>query len=319
MARRWPRPAVDTELLMKRLLLLALCLCSLSACDTAKRSRLSSDTLRIAIDPPAVNGVIVFNSTMTLNAVCRSPQSPDPDVTPVWTVENNLGTFDPATGKKVIFTAGSIIGTGAIYASIGSVRSPALSISVAHSTSAVVKTVLPIYSDEGLIAVGIHIPDIYKWGQKDSVIPGTGNPGLTESSGGGAPGDAAAYMTDPSGVESYVGWGITLDKNDTTFKADFAAYAAGTIKFYLKTNRALAGFERVFINVEEANKTKNPPLVITAGYGWNHAVSSWQEVTVPVADITGVNLANIHLPFEITVDNLSSPITMDVDDVRWER
>ena len=297
---------------MKRLLLLALCLCSLSACDTAKRSRLSSDTLRIAIDPPAVNGVIVFNSTMTLNAVCRSPQSSDPDVTPVWTVENNLGTFAPATGKKVVFTAGSIIGTGAIYASIGSVRSPALSISVAHSTSAVVKTVLPIYSDEGLIAVGTHIPDIYKWGQG-------GNAGLAELTGGGAPGDGITYMYNPSGVENYVGWGITLDKNDTMFTADFTAYAAGSIKFYLRTSRPLAGLEEVFINVEEAGGTKNPALIITAAHGWNHAVASWQAVSVPVADITGVNFANVHLPFEITIRNLSSAITMDVDDVRWER
>lgn len=296
---------------MKRILLLTLCLCSLSACDTAKRSRLSSDTLRISIDPPSL-AQMVFNSTMTLTAVCRSPQSSDPDVTPVWTVENNLGTFAPATGKKVVFTAGSIIGTGAIYASIGSVRSPALSVSVAQSTSAVIAPVLPIYSDEGLIAVGTHIPDIYKWGQG-------GNAGLFEPAGGGAPGDGAAYMSNPSGVESYVGWGITLDKNDTAFTADFTAYAAGSIKFYLRTSRPLVGLEEVFVNVEEPGSVKNPDLIITAGYGWNHAVASWQEVTVPVADITGVNFANVHLPFEITIRNLSSAITMDVDNVRWER
>ena len=174
---------------------------------------------------------------------------------------------------------------------------------------------LAVYSDSGLLAEGTHIPNILTWSQN------TGSPAvLAEQSGGGAPGDTLKYQSFTSNGDNYMGWGITLDKNVATYKRDMNVYASGHIKFYLKTSRALAGAERVFINVEEAGGppgAKSPNVIIGPTYGWASATSTWQEVSVPVSAITGIALANVRLPIEITMDNIGSSITMDVDFVRW--
>jgi len=307
---------------MKKILLSVLCLAVFGFVScTSRKDKLTADTLVISIDPTAVS--VSTGAAKNLTAICKSARSGNADVSPTWAVDSNLGTFNPKSGKTTTFTAGTTVGTGKIYATYSGVIGKA---TVNISTSATVTspppppppgvTILAIYSDSGLLAEGTHIPDIPKWGS-------IANAGLVEqTSGGGASGDSAKYMRDSSGADTYVGWGVTLDKNDATYKRDLSAFAAGHIKFYLKTDRALAATDRVFINVEEANGTKTPNIIIDATYGWNNGNSSWQQVSVPVSALTGISLTNVHLPFEITVDGgnltaLSSPIIMDVDYVRW--
>lgn len=294
---------------------------ALAACDTAKRDRLSADTLRIVIDPGVVPGAMVFNSTMTLRALCSSAKSSDVDVTPTWTVENNIGVFTPVQGKTTVFKAGTTVGAGKVYAAVGSIRSAGVSFAVGTTSGSVFPTILVLYSDNGLLLEGSHIPDILAW-SGDAVAF---NPGLVETTGGGASGDAVKFQSDvDSPPNTWFGWGLTLDKNNTGYKRDLTEYASGHLKFYLKTDRALTGSEEVFLNIEEAGGVgapKSDPVVVNAGYGWNNASSAWQEISVPVSAFTGINLMNIRIPFEITVHNISAitPITMDVDYVRWEK
>jgi hypothetical protein len=174
-----------------------------------------------------------------------------------------------------------------------------------------------IYSDDGLLGDGTHIPDAYRWAADTNVVV------FAEQLGGGAPGDTVNYSRESSVLVSnnFMGWGVTLDKYDPSYKKDLSAFASGHIKFYLKTDRPLIGAERIFLNVEEGLATppgaKSPDLIIGPSYGWNGSNSSWQEVSVPLSAISGVNFSNIHMPFEITADGLTSPLTMDVDYVRW--
>ena len=313
---------------MKKILLFALCLSAagLFSC-TKKKDRLVGDTLTIHVNPSIIN--VSAGASTNISAICRSAQTDNAGVSPSWTVDPaSLGTFSPASGITTVFTAAAVTGTGKIYAAYSGIQgSGNLSVVVSTAVSGGGGTIT-LYSDSGLYADGAHIPDIPKWGSGSPA-----NAGLVEqTSGGGAPGDTSKYERDTSGSDTFVGWGITLDKVDTTYKKDMSAFASGHIKFYLKTDRALTANERVFINVEEAYSspatqgTKTPAIVIGTGYSWTNGNSSWQEVSVPVSDLTGISLANVHLPFEITVDGggiaygnppLTSSITMDVDYVRW--
>lgn len=283
-----------------------------------------SAAISVTVNGTTGNGTITISTTsvslstgtaVSLSAVCTNSSGTVVSATPQWSVSpTTLGTFSPTTGSPVTFTATSLtsgVGSGTISAACSGFNSDSSAVSVTSNTVSVGATAINVYSDTGLISLAPHVPDIYTWG--------SGGSGLTPIAGGGVTGDTINYLSDPSGSQTYTGWGVVIDKNNASYGADFSAYASGHILFYLRTDRALTGSESVEINVEGLSGQKSPNITIGPGYGWDSTNSSWQLVTVPVSDVTGVTLTSVRLPFEITVINLSgsSPVTMDVDYVRW--
>lgn len=176
-----------------------------------------------------------------------------------------------------------------------------------------------IYSDSGLLVETGHIPNIDSWGGTASAS--TSNPGLAAQTSGGVTGVQNSYMLDASiPLNTYFGWGITLDKNNSSYGLNMSAYASGHIKFYLMTDRALAGGEEIYVNVKDSGGNACTNIVIGPSYGWtNTVIGSWAPISVPVSAITGASISSINLPFIIDIHNLSgsSPITMSVDYVQW--
>jgi hypothetical protein len=108
-----------------------------------------------------------------------------------------------------------------------------------------------------------------------------------------------------------------------------SAYAAGYIKFYFKTDRALVGTERIFLEVKNCTPGNVRTVILDSSY-WDSSNPSWQEISVPLAPFDAYFLgglaAGINLPFMISVDgggqalgnpSITAPISMDVDYVRW--
>ena len=96
---------------------------------TQKKDRLSSNTLSITAEPSTLS--VQAGQQVQLSATCISAKSDNVSISPSWSVEHNLGTFSPASGKATTFTAGSVSGSGNIYATYGDIRSAAVSLTVA--------------------------------------------------------------------------------------------------------------------------------------------------------------------------------------------
>lgn len=297
---------------MKKTLVFLLMLSLLPALACGKKNRASSDTLTISVD--AATQSVAAGGTLPLRAICRSPKSNDVDVSPTWSVTDNLGTFNPAAGKATTFTAGSTVSTGTIYATYSGIQG-ALAIAVGGAAPPPPPPpdgTVAFYSDAGLHADAGHEPDIIAWA-------GPGGYTLEEISGGGAAPDPSKFERDTSDAP-WFGWGITLDKNDNTYTKDMSAFSSGHIKFYIKTSRAFVGTEKVFINVQEANVggaagPKSPNLSLSAYFDSSNP--AWQEVSIPLSAITGVNLSRILNPILLGTADMVDPMTIDVDYIRW--
>lgn len=118
-------------------ILVAFCITLAAGC-ASKKERLTASTMTVGID--AAYSSVTVGGTLALKAVCRTPKTDDPDVSPAWTIDMPLGSFAPANGKSTTFTATST-GTAVIRASVSDV-SASFAITVV-STASTNGTVVP--------------------------------------------------------------------------------------------------------------------------------------------------------------------------------
>lgn len=308
---------------MKKIIPVLFCLLVLSACDTTKRDRLSADTLRISTDPTTIPVTMVFSSTMTLKAICSSPKSSDVDVSPTWSVENKLGVFTPAQGKSTVFTAGTTAGTGKIFATVGSVRSAGLTLSVGASTSPVVpvSTIYYIYSDQingfntDLATVGpnFDVAQIFTGGsgihlmglQKDTINKSEGTQSLVST------------YTVTAG-DDYVGWFATF-----TTPKDMSVFSAGHLKVDVMSSVDL----QVGIRSNNINANSNTAKVFLSAYGSVNG-SGFTTISIPIAALVaahpGTDLTQVKDAFIVAVIGSHVGVPKNdqsfwIDNVRWEK
>lgn len=101
--------------------------------------------------------------------------------------------------------------------------------------------------------------------------------------------------------DSWGGWGVFYPSSSI----DLSNYASGELKFYVSSNLDLS-FE-----IEDSLGTVSSFNI--SSYGWD-GTDSWQEITVPVGDFTGIDLSSIYAPFKVTA---GSTCDFSIDNVHW--
>ncbi|MHB9155440.1 MAG: hypothetical protein ACYC5N_07085 [Endomicrobiales bacterium] len=320
------------------------------SCDQKKDSFTSSslipNTLAVTIDPAPAQPVEA-GSRVPLKASC-SNASGEVNASPVWSVENDLGTFEPAQGKETTFIAGKTTGTGKLFATLGSVRG---------ETTVTVKG-CPANNEGGSGETG-----------------GTGNQGGAGDSGGSGGtggGNASVYGlfsetyivpgilldTDSSrfndggcigvwpdgettvlsdgglsgekseGIKSLQcdvrvggGWWIQfgsdalpgLGKNDVMAAKDMSSFANGALKFDVKSPKD------VLIEVKWGEGEPLPGAYFTLRELGIPCDGQWHQVSIPLSRFPGIDLRKIKVPASFSAAPGSIYFTYYVDNVRWEK
>ena len=125
-------------------------------CSCQKKARLAVSTVNIVIGPDAgTTKVMDEKATQSFTAAVTNSKGAL-DLNPAWVVSSAadgtaLGTFSPATGKSVTFTAGINASTGTVFATADGIISNSIKISVVPPGG----IPHPIYTDSWL-SVGLY-------------------------------------------------------------------------------------------------------------------------------------------------------------------
>lgn len=210
----------------------------------SKKERLNSNTLTITLEPTTPQ-TLAAGQNLSLKAICRSAKSDNVDISPTWSVENNIGTFNPTSGKETVFTAGSSAGTGNIFATFGDIRSAGLSMTVSGGGSGTPSNYYGLYSETyvspSYSAVKFDIanpPDadgasLGQWGAA-TLSEGTGVNEKTE----GTKGLKCDIVADGGwwvqfGSDNTVGFGA----GDIKTGKNMSYYSGGNLKFDVRTSQ----------------------------------------------------------------------------------
>lgn len=289
---------------MKNKLLLALSLIlMLSACDK-KKDRLTADTLVIAIDPVSVS--VSTGTAKTLTAICRSAKSSNLNIAPAWTVDSNLGTFNPASGKTTVFTAGSTAGTGKIYATYSGVIG-SVNVSVTSSTavtpgpgpgpSGTLQYVLLSDSQASSLldvdAFGSVIFHYFDGG--DGSVDAAPWQISSIDAAPGCPVDATACtkVDYTNGVGYWGGFYLQF-----TAASNMSAYTK--LSFYIKGS---AGGEKLKIGMVDSNDPGGSALSKVNLSSYISISTSWQKVDIPFSDFTILDKSIVTQPFIIAFED----------------
>lgn len=315
------------------------------ACDR-KNNPLTSDTTAIAVDPPPTQSV-ALGSSIPLKASATSAKG-DVSINPTWSVENNMGTFNPPQGKETTFIAGASSGTCKIYATNGRIR--------------------------GETTVAIGCPATGGSGNSGGGTGGTGNTGGTGGSGGGCgdcpnaryfglfsetfivPGllldtDSSRFANGgcigvwPDGQQTVVedgglfgvtsegmkslkctvgisgGWWLQFGSDDQqglTVKdvmksKDLSAFASGTLNFDVKTTKD------VLIAIKWGDSEPLSSAYFTLReLGIPHD-NQWHAVSIPISRFPGIDLRKVKVPASFSAAPGCINFTYYVDNVRWEK
>jgi hypothetical protein len=285
---------------MRKYLLLLLCLsmAAVSAC-TSKKDRLTADTLVISIDPSSVS--VSTGAAKNLTAICKSAKLNNVDITPAWTVDSGLGTFNPTSGKTTTFTAGTAVGTGKIYATysgvIGSVNVTVTSTTVSGS-SAGSNSYVAIRNVK-YIGGG---PDktIYAWTNPGGGLASGYDMSVADSLG------LSNWLTETGGImEMYYPtsptWGAIFISSGTGALVgsrafdDLSAYTSISFEVQGKS-----GGERLWVGIKDKNQLDDgtETKIQVAGI-----TTSWQTKTYTLTSFTGCDLTKIYIPAEFVFDH----------------
>lgn len=282
---------------MKKILIV-LFIISISACK--KKEKLSISTLIISITPS--NATLSINETQRFQIFTRSAKSDNPEINPSWSVEPGyLGNISNSKGLSTTFIAISS-GIGKIIATEGDVSGLATITVVSTTTQQILE--MAFYNDSGLIA---KEPDIYVWQEASATFQ--------EQQNDGTPVDSQKFQR-VSGNSTWFGCGIVLYKSNPNKAEDLSTYwATGKLKFYIRTNRALTGNEKIKIEIKDVNNITSTQYI--SNYNWDNNNRNWQEIVIPLKEFTGISFTNVKFPFMITAVDIASSLTFDWDYVRW--
>ncbi len=275
-----------------------------------KKDRLASSTFDFSITPSAK--AVVIGDTQTFQIVSSINSDP------TWTISaSSVGALSTSIGPTVVFTA-SDYGDARIYATFNGVTAVA-QVTVVASYAPGASGILDLYSDAGLPTGSDIDSDIFVTPPKTpSIIY------LVEKS------DGVDWTPEGIRFQRIFGspganptWGITFDDDNSgnTRNLDASFFDVGkNLKFWVKLHRSLdvGGGESIGIKLESPG---DPATVFLsfAGHGFVPTVTDWQEISVPLTTANfDVDHTKIKVPFTMVLQGLTSPLTLDVDAVRWE-
>lgn len=261
-----------------------------------KRERLSASTASLTITPPA--STVARSETLTLTARGSG------DVNPTWVVSaSTLGSVSPAIGPVVVFTPsafGDVI-VSAIYNGIQANSQIAI---VAYKPNS---NTFDVYNDNGLPSGSGLDSDIF---DPSSL--------LAELSSGYTP-EGIKYQR-ASNTSTGQFWGVTIDDNNDGNRKNLSDFSSGSIKFSLRLGRAMAAVGVDTLSVEITDSVGPSSYSLTSGAnGFNRLNTDWQDISIPISNFAGLNTALIKNPFALVTTIAASPLTYDVDAVRWEK
>ncbi|MCX7940894.1 MAG: hypothetical protein N2555_03890 [Endomicrobia bacterium] len=294
----------------EKLLIILILFLALLIFSCSKKEKLQANTLQLYVSPSYVQ--LQPGGSIELTCRGKSAKSDDVDINPEWKVNpETLGTVKPTRGKKVNFQAGNQTGSGKIKVQEGDVYTEVnFVIQYGEVQNGQSQPGIIFYSDNGLNNQ-FGIPDIFIW-SASGITP-------SEENNSNNSVDAAKFQRFSSS-SGWFGGGIVLNKVGTQpFPVDLSPYYTGkSLKFYLRINRGLTSAETIKVEIEHTQIGTKAKEYLSNSYGFNEASTSWQEITIPLSKFSGVDYTKILLPFEITVENNTAPLTLDWDYVRWE-
>jgi hypothetical protein len=273
--------------------ILALCLgvliIVLPATGCKKRDRLSASTFRFSVTPPAASVLLTNTLTLTANG---SSAGGHVDVSPNWTVSpSSMGAVVPNVGTTVVFqpaALGDVVVTATYDGMLATSQIAVVSYIPTPATYSV-------YSDLGLPA-------------NTNLFTGGGITVDAAMSSGYTP-EGIRYARSSNTTNSQF-WGISLNSGSV----DLSSYSF--LKFDLRLGRELDSGETLIIRVQDASLTYSHPLVSSSD-GFNRMDTLWQEISIPVSDFAGIDSHHISVPFIVLVQSVTSPLTFDLDAIRW--
>ncbi len=282
-----------------------------------KKNRFEANTYNFTIDPPAVTVVKGATQVFTAHATSKAGEI---DVSPTWTVSPSNMTLPTGEVVNTVSFLTSSIGTSVRLTplALGDIVLTASANGMQTTASAAVVTYQPIatnfdvYMDALPTGSGI-LADIY-------VTPGTSY--LSQMASGYTP-QGVNYQHVEAGPIGYF-WGVTLDKNNAGFKVDLSSMTGGSLKFSIRLGRAINPGEFIRVTVEDTLGAKGlaTSSVVGKWAGFDPTLTNvWQEVTIQLSGfIPGINKTRVKVPFGMSFDgNISGPLTLDVDAVRWQK
>lgn len=273
-----------------------------------KKDRLTNSTFNLGITPPAA--LVLTTGSLTLTAH-GSSNGQSIGVSPTWSVSpSTVGSLNVSIGSVVIFTPVAL-GVATVVANYDGLMATS-QIDVVTYIPENNTTAFNVYTDDGLPSEAGITSDIFT----------SGGLSIAELSTGYTPEGVNYQRTTNAPDDGY--WGVTLDDNSLGQNKNLSSYNSGSLKFSLRlVDRTLAGSENIRINIEDLTGPFSVNLISGGGgvFGFNRLnMGGWQEISIPVSQFTagGLNTTQVKVPFAIIGETLSSPLTFDVDAVRWE-
>lgn len=282
-----------------------------------KKERLSASTFAFAITPPAATVLYTSSITLTAHGVSAAGAV---ETSPTWTISPaTAGVLNTDIGNQVIFDPGdsldNFLGDVIVTAVHNGIMAQSRLAVINYIPDTTDPDLYELYTDNGLpMESGLSV-DIF-------INPsgGAGMVEIEELSTGYTP-EGITYQR-MSNAETGQSWGITYGGGQSK---DLSGFSGGALVFSVQLSRALVGGEVITIQIEAPLATKASVASSSGDWdGFSAASSSWQEVTIPIADFStgGFDLTQVKSPFIILMTNISgvqSALSIDVDAVRWEK
>lgn len=268
-----------------------------------KKDRLSASTYGFEVIPRAAT--VVKGQTQVFTARGVSPNGSAFDANPVWSVSPaSVGDLNTSLGPTVTFTANAL----------GDVTISAIFDGTMTQSKVAVVTYKPnsntydVYNDNGL-PTGIGQSDIFTSVGLD----------LDEISSGYTP-ERIKYQRATSAPDDAF-WGVTLDKRMApTYFEDLSSFSGGALHFTIRLNRVVNDTPVEVINIDVRDTGAAASVALTPAVGFARTSLDWQEISIPLSNFfSGINETQVRVPFAIVLFTLTSPLTFDVDAVRWEK
>lgn len=227
-------------------------------------------------------------------------------IDPTWTVsDTSVATLNTSVGNTVVLTPQKlgVVTVTALYDGVQANAQVNIVTYVASSTN------YDIYTDNGLpvepsLAVALFT----------SIASGS----INEISSGYTP-EGVKYQHSENLITGEF-WGVTFDinHNPPTASKDLSAFS--TLKFALRLGRTLTGGESIEISVRNNGGAPVTYTLQSGQDGFNPLSTDWQDISLSLASRFGaLTKTTVTVPFSIKLISVSSPLTFDVDAIRWEQ
>jgi hypothetical protein len=255
-------------------------------------------------------GIVLYaNETRTLTAIIKDTKSNDINGAVTWTVvPASLGTLSSASGKTVIFKPSAPGTSGKIYATYSSLTTSA-DVTVKNYGSGSLKYVLlaDTQAAAGLTKDSTNAVIFNYFDTYGSTSPITQI--STSDSSPGCPADPIKCICVNYTFGSGMGYGGFY--LEYTAAKSISAYTSMT--FWVKGS---VGGEKFKIGLSDGTDVK----VKVSDYLSSGVTQSWQKVTIPLSNFTGLNKTAVTKPLIVAFEDIytGSNVTVYLDCIGFE-